>query len=204
MSAALPAASAIVLAGGRSSRFGRDKLAEPLDGRPLVEHALLAVSAVAGDVIVMVPPVGEALRWSRPGPGAKVRVIRDPEPFGGPLVALLAGLERAKEPYALVVGGDMPRLARAVLETLLRGLDAAPDIDAVVLTLRGRRQPLPAAFRVGATTPVARRLLADGERSLAAVLAALRTRALPEAGWRSLDPGAATLLDVDRPEDLPR
>ena len=34
---------AIVLAGGRSSRFGRDKLAESIDGRPLLDRAVEAV-----------------------------------------------------------------------------------------------------------------------------------------------------------------
>jgi molybdopterin-guanine dinucleotide biosynthesis protein A len=203
MTARLPAASGIVLAGGRSTRFGRDKLAEPLAGRPLLEHALAAVATVAADVAVMIPPVGEAPRLPGLPTDARFRVVRDPEPYGGPLVALLAGLERALEPYAVVVGGDMPRLAPAVLEALLRSLDADEDVDAVVLAHRGRRQPLPATLRVGAATPVARRVLADGERSLLALFTALRTRELPESSWRALDPTAATLLDVDRPEDLP-
>ena len=48
--------SPIVLAGGASSRFGSDKLAAPLDGRPLLHHALDAVAAVADHVIVVVGP----------------------------------------------------------------------------------------------------------------------------------------------------
>ena len=47
---------AIVLAGGRSSRFGRDKLAEIVDGRPLLDHAIDAVRAVATDIVVVVAP----------------------------------------------------------------------------------------------------------------------------------------------------
>ena len=38
-----PTVTGLVLAGGRSSRFGRDKLAEPIDGRPLLWHAIDAV-----------------------------------------------------------------------------------------------------------------------------------------------------------------
>ena len=55
-SALLPAVSAIVLAGGRSARFGRDKLAVSIDGRPLLHHAAEAVAAVATDIIVIAPP----------------------------------------------------------------------------------------------------------------------------------------------------
>jgi molybdenum cofactor guanylyltransferase len=199
---ALPAATAIVLAGGRSSRFGRNKLAEPVSGRPLLDHAILAVAAVAREVLVLVPPVGEAPKLPRsPDPTIRIASLRDPEPFGGPLVAVLAGLERASEPFALVVAGDMPRLSRDVLAAVLRALDAS-DADAVALMFRGRRQPLPLGLRVGAATGAARRLLADGVRSLLSLADALRTRELSEGEWRPLDPGAATLDDVDQPEDL--
>lgn len=201
---AVPAATAVVLAGGRSSRFGRDKLAEPLRGRPLLDHAVLAAASVATEVLVLVPAVGDAPRLPRmpQGQGATIVVVRDPEPFGGPLVAVLAGLERAREPLALVLGGDMPDLSRDVLVRLVRALDAS-EADAVVLAFRGRRQPLPLALRVGTATHAARGQLADGVRSLQSLVGALRVRELSEGEWRALDPAAATLRDVDRPEDLP-
>ena len=98
------AVTAIVLAGGRSARFGGDKLAHDLDGRPVLAHVLERVQRIAADVVVVRPPdVGDDL--------AGVRVVHDPEPFGGPLIGVLAGLEAAREPIALVVGGDMPRLS---------------------------------------------------------------------------------------------
>jgi molybdopterin-guanine dinucleotide biosynthesis protein A len=130
-----------------------------------------------------------------------VRVVRDPEHLGGPLVGLLAGLERAAESTALVAGGDMPDLAPDVLAALLLALTAS-DAGAAALVLRGRREPLPAAVRTGAATAAARRLLAAGERRLQALLAALRARDLDEGEWRALDPAAATLRDVDVPADL--
>jgi molybdopterin-guanine dinucleotide biosynthesis protein A len=199
----VPAATAVVLAGGRSSRFGRDKLAEPLRGRPLLDHAVLAAASVATEVLVLVPAVGDAPRLPRtpPGEGVTIAVVRDPEPFGGPLVAVLAGLERAREPLVLVIGGDMPDLSRDVLIRLVRALDAS-EADAAALAFRGRRQPLPLALRVGTATQAARRQLADGVRSLQSFVGALRVRELSEGEWRALDPAAATLRDVDRPEDL--
>ena len=198
----VPAASGIVLAGGRSTRFGRDKLAEPLRGRPLVHWSILALASVCTEVVVVVPPIGN------PPPlpsvreiGVPIRVVRDPEPAGGPLVGLLAGVERAAESTALAVGGDMPGLVPDVLATLLRAL-AASDAAAAALVLRGRLQPLPAAVRTGAATDAARALVAGGERRLQSLLGALLVRELDEGEWRALDPTAATLRDVDLPEDL--
>lgn len=199
----IPAASAIVLAGGRSSRFGRDKLAEPLGGGRLLDHAVAAVAAVAREVLVLVPPVGDPPNLAAPRDAAvPVHVLRDPEPFGGPLVALLAGLERAREPFVLVVGGDMPTLSVDVLAAMLRRLEAS-SADGIMLGYRGRPAPLPAAFRVGAATPAARRLLGAGVRSLQSLRGPLRIVDMAEMEWRPLDPTASTLRDVDRPEDLP-
>ena len=193
--------SGIVLAGGASTRFGGDKLAAQVGGRTLLELAVAAVASVTTEVLVVVAPGDD-----RPLPGGTVPVrrVEDPERHGGPLVGLLAGLEAADEPIVLVVGGDMPALSPDVLSALIRALEASPgSADAAVLLQRSEPRPLPAVLRNGAATPAARRLLADGERSLRALVRALATRELAEGEWRGLDPDGATLIDVDRPEDLP-
>ena len=51
--------SAVILAGGRSSRFGRDKLAEPIDGRTLLRHVIDAVRPLATETIVVAAPGGD-------------------------------------------------------------------------------------------------------------------------------------------------
>jgi len=195
------AASGIVLAGGRSSRFGGDKLAARIGDSTLLELAVAAVGAVSTEVIVVLA-VGD----ERELPAASVPIGRavDPEPFGGPLVGLLAGLEAAREPVAIVVGGDMPTLAPDVLRLLIRALTAREGSrDAAVLVQRGDARPLPCAVRNGTATLAARRLLGDGERSLRALIRSINALPVAEADWRPLDPTAATLLDIDVPGDLP-
>lgn len=197
----MPAVSAIVLAGGRSTRFGRDKLAEPVGGVPLFQYALDAVSTVATEIVI----AGGAAPGSTTA-AVPIATVPDPQPDGGPLVGVLAGLEAAHEPTTLVVGGDMPRLAGAVLALLIRTLEAAePDeVDGCVLAYRGRIQPLPIVVRTGAATVAAQRGLGRGSRSLYAWLDGLRIEAIPEPEWRSLDPAADTLLDIDQASDLER
>jgi molybdopterin-guanine dinucleotide biosynthesis protein A len=193
--------SGIVLAGGASRRFGADKLVATVDGRTLLDLAVASVAAVSSEVIVVVAP-GDERPLPDPG-GIPVRRAEDPETHGGPLVGLLAGLESAREPLALVAGGDMPSLSVDVLLALVRALAAREgSVDAAVLVRHGTERPLPAAVRNGAATEAARRLLAGGERSLMALLRELRTKKIAEAEWRGLDPGGDTLRDVDTPPDL--
>jgi molybdenum cofactor guanylyltransferase len=197
--------SGIVLAGGGSSRFGSDKLLATFDGVPLLDRAVAALAhhAVGCSEIVVVVAPGDDRQL--PSAAVPVRRALDPATHGGPLVGLLAGLEVAREPVVVVVGGDMPTLSPDVLAALLRALTAAEgSADAVVLVQRGVARPLPAAFRNGAATQVARRVIGDGERSLVALLRGLAARELAEGEWRGLDPEGATLRDIDRPEDLPK
>ena len=192
--------SGIVLAGGRSSRFGGDKLAARVDGSTLLERAIAAVAAVSSEVVVVLAPGDER---ALPAANVPIRRAIDPEPFGGPLVGLLAGLEAAREPVTIVVGGDMPTLSPDVLQVLVRRLVANEGYDAAVLVGRGETRPLPCAVRNGAATQAARRLLGDGERSLKALIRSVSSLSIAEGDWRPLDPTAATLHDVDLPGDLP-
>jgi molybdopterin-guanine dinucleotide biosynthesis protein A len=188
---------AVVLAGGRSSRFGRDKLAEPLDGRPLLEHAVEAVRSVATDVFVVVAPGAD------PALPPGVQLASDQDAHEGPLAGLAAGLA-ALDPAVervVAVGGDMPTLVPAVLGALL---DALERRQAAVLADAGGPRPLPLAIRRSSGGPAAARLLESGERRVRALLEELDVQVLEPSTWRVLDPGGSTLRDVDVPDDLAR
>lgn len=201
-----PAASGIVLAGGRSSRFGRDKLAEPLDGRPLLHHAIRALASVCTEVIVVAPAGGltVALPADLPVP---LHVVSDRTSFSGPLLGLAAGAAAAEEWWLVVAGGDMPSLEPTVLRTMLRAVAGRPGDrngagQAAALELDGAAQRLPLALHRGAAVAAAGDLASSRERSLAALLDALDVRVVPQDAWRRLDPDARTLHDVDVPADL--
>ncbi len=191
---------AIVLAGGRSSRFGRDKLIEPIDGRALLLHAIAAVQAIEPGikvVVVVAPDATPAL------PGG-VRLAHDARAFDGPLAGLAAGLAALDDAVelAIVVGGDMPSLVPAVLRRLLAAVRADPTSELALLHDDDRPRPLPAAVRRVPAARAARSLLAADERRLRALSAVLATVVLPLADWRALDPARRTLRDVDVPADL--
>jgi molybdopterin-guanine dinucleotide biosynthesis protein A len=187
----------IVLAGGRSERFGSDKLAALVDGVPLLHRAILAVAAVTDEVLVVAAPDGAP---PLPVIDRPVRLVRDREPAGGPLAALAGSLEAARGEVSMVVGGDMPSLVPAVLVALIGAL--APHRNAAVLLDGERQRPLPLAVRTEAAREAAHALRADGVGRLRALLEALDARGIPENDWRALDPEGASLVDVDRPEDL--
>lgn len=197
-----PPRTGVVLAGGRAARFGGDKLSREVGGAPLLHHALRAVARVTSEVVVVAAAHGP----DPPLPAdvaVPVRVVRDTEPYPGPLAGLLAGLEAAAHPVAVVIGADMPGAVQAVLEVLAALLERSPDdVPAAALRSEGRPAPLPLAVRATAA-PAIRALLEGGERSLRGFLEVASPRELPEEAWRAIDPAGTTLTDVDTPDDLP-
>ena len=187
---------AIVLAGGRSSRFGRDKLAELIDGLPMLDRAVRAVQAVASDVVVVVAP--DAARAVPAG----ARLIHDTDAFQGPLAGLAVGLA-ALEPdieRAIIVGGDMPFMVPTVLRALIDSL--GDGVTGAILEGRGERDLLPMAVDRRAAGAAAAAILTTGERRLGLLRNSLQFRLLPEATWRVLDVAGATRRDIDTPFDL--
>lgn len=187
-----------MLAGGRSTRFGRDKLAEPYRGAPLLHHAVLRLAEVCDEVVVVLAP--NVPEPSLP-PGARRRVVRDPVEGGGPLVGVAAALAAVDTELALVAAGDMPELRAAVLREMLTVAAEAPA-EAVALRDGEHVRPLPCVLRVERAAAVAAALLASGRRALTDLLDALRVAAIDEATWHALDPERRTLVDVDEPSDL--
>ena len=191
-------ATGIVLAGGRSTRFGGDKLAAIYRGVPLLHHPVLRLGEVCSEVIVVLAP-------DQPEPpmpvGSATSFVRDARDGEGPLAGLSRGLDATSTELAFVAGGDMPELSTAVLLEMLRVAGEAP-VDAVALQDGERFGPLPCLIRVAPARDAAHALLHGGDRSLRSLLSALRIAVIDEPTWTASDPSRRTLFDVDIPDDL--
>ncbi|MBF6606418.1 MAG: molybdenum cofactor guanylyltransferase [Chloroflexi bacterium] len=209
--AAQRAVAGIVLAGGRSRRFGRDKLAASMpDGRTVLTHAAEAVASVVDLVAVVISPEG-------PIPDAlppNVLVVRDAQAFDGPVAGILAGLEAlggTAESIVVVAGGDMPWMLPDVLRLLVDALEADPDATCARLgsptavaaaTVDEPTALLPCALRLGAARAAARSAFAEDDRRVHRLLGRLATAVVDGQRWRTIDPDGWTIRDVDRPADL--
>jgi molybdenum cofactor cytidylyltransferase len=115
----------LVLAAGGSKRFGAPKQLAELDGRPLLEHALIAMSRAPVDrVVVVLGAHADEVRAAVPLHGAKAVVCEEWDKGMGN--SLRAGVAALRGCDAVVVAlGDQPRLSPAAVERLLsqRGED---------------------------------------------------------------------------------
>ena len=195
-----PAATGILLAGGRSRRMGHDKGSMIFDGQSLLQRAATALAAVVDEIVIVGAPGVVLPAVHAPCP---LLHVADSVEGEGPLVGLARGLEAAHAPLAVVVGVDMPFLQPALLRLLLERLraDIETGVRWVLPIADERAQPLCSAMARDALTILRARIEA-GDRAPMAVADALHATRLSEEDWRAADPDGLSFLDVDTPEDV--
>lgn len=107
---------AVLLAGGRSTRFGSDKAFLNWRGRPLYVTQLRKLAALQPDRLWLSCHAEQAF----PEVLAGVERVVDDEPDLGPLGGLRAVLRRSDAPFVLVLAVDLPQMETTFLESLLR------------------------------------------------------------------------------------
>ena len=101
-----PDISGLVLAGGRSSRMGRDKALISLAGKPLIEHAVNKLRRICADVRIL---------SSDPALAAFAPIVPDIHPNCGPIGGIEAALTHTAHDWNLFLPVDMPMLPVAFL-----------------------------------------------------------------------------------------
>ena len=136
-----PRVGAIVLAAGRASRMGANKLCAELDGEPIVRRVVgAALASSARPVIVVTGHEAEAVRAALAG--LDVTFVDNPAFADGMSTSLRAGIAAAAAlglDAALVCLGDMPRLAAHHLDAVIAAGRAAGDAAIVVPTCERKR-----------------------------------------------------------------
>jgi molybdopterin-guanine dinucleotide biosynthesis protein A len=192
----------LLLAGGRSRRFGRDKRLEPIGGEPLIARTY-AVARVVAQTWVLVADAADAAALRPVLPDA--HFVPDAIPGAGPLAALASALVNLPTPAALLVAADLVELDGSLLAELARATAAADSI--VVPEDEGRLQVACAGYPRSLATAAAI-AVAEGQRSLMdwvqdlAVTDPKAVRVIPPEVWRAWSGTAQPFRNVNEPSDL--
>jgi molybdenum cofactor guanylyltransferase len=194
-------AEGFVLAGGRSSRMGRDKALLQLDGRSLLDIAL--------DTLRALPlPAPPRVAGGRSHAGA----IADLHPGCGPLSGMETALAASTRPLNVFLPLDMPLLPAKFLMWMLRRAQITQAM-ATVPRINGRPQPLCAVYHQQLLGPITASLLAGNFKVMQVVCSAatepvdvfdveLVVSADPEMSAFSPLPAYRWFHNCNRPEDM--
>ena len=176
--------SGFVLAGGASSRMGRDKALLAYRERTLVEYVACEVLEAVGSVAV----IGDPDRYGELG----FAVYRDKVPRCGPLGGIYTALSVSATDWNVVVACDMPGISAGALRVLVER-EAEPGRNSVMAAgPSGKPEPLCAVYHRNCL-PVLARAIRDKRFKMRDLVAELRVELRP------LD--AAALANVNTPDD---
>jgi len=138
--------SAVILAGGQSSRMGRDKAWLAVGGQSLLARQVrLLRDAGACEVFI-------SGRAGADYGALGCRVLTDRFPGAGPLAGIEVALDAASAPLLLVLAVDMPHMSADVLQQLV---GQCTETTGVVPRLAGAIEPLAAVYPKAALSLVA-------------------------------------------------
>lgn len=175
----MPDLTAIILAGGKSSRMGQDKALMEIQGQPLLNRTFACVAPLATHTIVVTP---HSDRY-RPLLPHTVQWVADPlDAQGetqGPLMGFAQGLAQVQTPWTIAVACDLPNLDRSAIA---RWHQALPQLTAPTLAYvpryGDRWEPLCGFYRQSSLASLAP-FLTSGGRSFQRWLATVTVEAIP-------------------------
>ena len=182
----------VILAGGRASRMGgRDKAFAAVAGEPIVVRTVRLFRSLFPQVLVST---------NRPERFAAldVQTVADRFPGAGPLAGIHAAMLESRYPHVFVAACDMPGLDPDVIRLVVARIGAA---DAVVPRWDGDVEPLHAAYALR-SLPAVEAALASGCHAMRDFLQTVTVDWVDEAELRTLGGAAASLTNVNTPEDL--
>ncbi len=185
------AVSGIILAGGRSSRMGRDKTLLVYQNETLIARTVGELRGVSDEIIVA---SNAADKYHL----ADVREVADAYPGMGPLGGMHAALTAARYEAAFVVAGDMPFFTARLAAYLL---SRKGDYDAVVPRIGGEWEPLCAVYSRACAAPI-EACLRSGVRQVFRFYPAMKVLAVDERELAAAGLPAELFFNLNAPEDL--
>ncbi|MBP2655060.1 MAG: molybdenum cofactor guanylyltransferase [Firmicutes bacterium] len=181
----------IVLAGGLSTRMGRDKASLPWGGVDLLHNVLRSLVPVCGQLIV-VSNVERAINIP------DVIVVRDKYCGCGPLGGIHAGLSVSMSTYNFVVACDMPFVQSSLVDYMFR---LAEGYDAVVPFVDGHYHPLHAIYSRQCLALI-EIMLKDGRYRVAELFEELNMLLVKKGDLKEFDRDCSMLCNLNSPADV--
>ena len=158
--------TAIILAGGKSSRMKEDKGLVYFNGKMLVEHVIASAKKMTNHIIfITANPAYRQFGYP---------CVEDEMKEKGPLGGIFTGLVHSSTQKNFVLGCDMPFLSQNIFSGLINNCEG---LDALLTEHKGKAEPLCAIYD-RSCIPQFRHLLEQDQLKITDALEGLKTRVI--------------------------
>jgi FdhD protein len=182
--------TAVILAGGGSTRMKSNKALLPCSGELFIERIYRQLSAIFAEVI-LVTNNPELYRF------LPCRIVTDQFPGMGSLAGIHAGLAQSKTPYIFVVACDMPHLNEPLIRRLVGNIHVQ---DVVLPESDGGHEPLHAVYGKGCL-PAMEEALFRGNSRIVDCLDWQKVTVVKKEEIAALDPDFSSFCNINTPEE---
>lgn len=184
-------ATGVILAGGKSSRIGRNKAFLEVSGRRIIDREIAVLSGIFKEVIIVCKDVEEYHEYP-------LRKVSDLVDYLSPLSGIYTGLKSAKTDRIFVVACDMPFLNKGVIDYLM---SLADNYDVVVPRPAGRFEPLHAVYSKDCVKGI-EDMFKAGNFRIYDLYNKVRTRVVEDGELKKIDPEGLGFLNVNTLAEL--
>jgi FdhD protein len=182
--------TAVILAGGNSTRMKSNKALLPYRGERFIERIYRQLADIFPEVI-LVTNTPEMYRF------LPCRKVSDHFPGMGSLAGIHAGLSQSTTPHIFVVACDMPDLNDALIRQLVVKADGN---DVVIPESEGGMEPLHAVYGKGCL-PAMERTLSSGKRRIVECFDQLKVTVVSQEEISRIDPAFLSFRNINTPEE---
>ncbi len=187
--------SSIILAGGKSSRLGHDKVLEKVGNTSLLEQVISRLDSLSKEIIIV---TAKERTFTQLASRPKVKTVSDIFPGQGSLGGIYTGLVKSDSFYNLVVAADMPFLNIPLLRNMIK---IADGFDFVLPRVNGLFEPLHAIYSKNCIAPI-EHILNEGKKVIIELFNYVKVRYIEADEVDKFDPQHLSFFNINTREEL--
>ena len=180
------------MAGGTSSRFGKEKALADFGSRTMISHVIAVLQQLADEIVVSVAPGRRP--YYADLLGNDILIVEDERTGEGPIRGLVTALEASQGEYVLTSPCDTPLLRKDVCEIIA---SMGVGKDGAVPRVRGYLEPLHAIYRREPCLRAFLQVLEEGGLRPKDAFSLLDLAIVEEEELRIVDPELVSFVNVN-------
>ncbi len=187
--------SCIILAGGKSLRFGHDKVLERVGNTSLLELVISRIDSLSKDIIIV---TAKKRTFAPLANHPKVKTVSDIFPGQGSLGGIYTGLVESGSFYNLVIAADMPFLNEPLLHYMI---GVSNGFDFVLPRVKNLYEPLHAIYTKNCIASI-ESILKQGKKVIIELFNHVKVRYVEDEEVDRFDPQHLSFFNINTKKDL--
>lgn len=185
--------SGIILAGGKSKRFGGkiDKALLPLGNKPTIQWIIEKLNSFFQETILVTNQPENFLQFP-------VKLVSDIHPGYAALSGLHSGLHHSKNFYNFVIACDLPFVLPKLMRYLVKNKE---NYDIVIPWLKTGQEPFCAIYSKNCLRPITEQIKKGAKPKVIDFFKKVKLRKIKEEEIKKIDPNLVSFFNINTPRD---